>query len=125
VSFAKLINYNICNRLKGPLSNNLPFPYSICRYFQPHLFLCTFRAIENGFSLVREASYSRAMAVDYEGNVLAASDYFTTDPQVKVTYVSTQGVRTIYAVIGHVFAWLSVLGLVLLIGVAFLRRPQR
>ena len=86
--------------------------------------IATFRAIENGFSLVRQASNGLAMAVDYEGHVLAASDYYTTDPQVMVAYVPMQGVRTIYATIGDLFAWLSVAGLVVLIGVALVRRRK-
>jgi apolipoprotein N-acyltransferase len=86
--------------------------------------LTTFRAIENGYSLVRQTSRGLAMTVDYEGQVLAASDYFTSDPQVMVAYVPVQGVRTIYATIGDLFAWLSLAGLVVLIGVAFTRRPK-
>jgi len=86
--------------------------------------MATFRAIENGFSLVRQASNGLAMTVDYEGQVLAASDYYTTDPQVMVADVPMQGVRTIYTTIGDLFAWLSLAGLVVLIGVAFARRPK-
>ncbi len=84
--------------------------------------MATFRAIENGFSLVRPSHQGLAMAVDYEGHVLAASDYFTTDQQVLVTYVPMQGVHTIYATIGDLFAWLSIAGLVVLIGFAIARR---
>ncbi len=87
-----------------------------------HTQLITFRAIENGYSLVRQTSNGLAMTADYEGNVLGASDYFTTDPQVMVAYVPMQGVHTIYATIGDLFAWLSIAGLVVLIGVAFARR---
>jgi apolipoprotein N-acyltransferase len=89
-----------------------------------HTQLTTFRAIENGYSLVRQTSHGLAMTVDYEGNVLAASDYFTTEQQVMVAYVPMQGVRTIYATIGDLFAWLSLAGLVVLIGVALVRRPK-
>jgi apolipoprotein N-acyltransferase len=39
-----------------------------------HTQAITFRAIENGYSLVRQTSYGLAMTVDYEGNVLAAVD---------------------------------------------------
>ena len=95
------------------------------REYDPyHTQMATFGAIENGFSLVRQASYGLAMTVDYEGHVLAASDYFTTDPQVMVAYVPMHGVHTIYATIGDLFAWLSLAGLVVLIGVAFARRPK-
>ena len=87
-----------------------------------HTQVTTFRAIENGYSLVRQASNSLAMTVDYEGHVLSASDYYTTDSKVMVASVPMQGVRTIYATIGDLFAWLSVAGLVVLIGVALARR---
>ena len=89
-----------------------------------HTQVTTFRAIENGYSLVRQTSNGLSMSVDYEGHVLAASDYFTTDPQVMVAYVPMQGVRTIYATIGDLFAWLSIAGLVVLIGVAIARRRK-
>jgi apolipoprotein N-acyltransferase len=129
-------------RLSSVICYDMDFPYMVrqagkseadlmiapgydWREYDPyHAQMATFRAIENGFSLVRQASYSRAMAVDYEGNVLAASDYFTTDPQVMVAYVPAQGVRTIYAVVGDLFAWVGVVGLFLFVGFAFLRRPQ-
>jgi apolipoprotein N-acyltransferase len=89
-----------------------------------HTQVATFRAIENGFSLVTQTSNGLAMAVDDEGQVLSASDYFTTDPQVMVAYVPMQGVHTIYATIGDLFAWLSGAGLVVLIGVALARRRK-
>ncbi len=89
-----------------------------------HTQMATFRAIENGFSLVRQSQAGLAMAVDYEGQALAASDYFTTDSQVMVAYVPMQGVHTIYATIGDLFAWLSVAGLVVLIGGALARRRK-
>ena len=83
-----------------------------------------FRAIENGYSVVRQTMFGLSMTVDYEGNVLAKSDYFATDPQVMVADVPVQGVRTIYATIGDLFAWLSLGGVVVLIGVAIARRRQ-
>ncbi len=89
-----------------------------------HTQLITFRAIENGFSLVRQTSNGLALTVDYEGHVLGASDYYTNDPQVMVAYVPMQGVHTIYAIIGDLFAWLSIAGLVGLAGFALARRPK-
>ena len=85
----------------------------------------TFRAIENGFSLVREASKGLSITVDYEGRVLSASDYFTTDHQVMVAYVPMHGVRTIYATIGDLFAWLCIIGLLALTGLAILQSRKR
>jgi apolipoprotein N-acyltransferase len=94
--------------------------------FDPaHAHDATFRAIENGFSLVREASHGLSIAVDYEGRVLSASDYFTTDHQVMVAYVPMQGVRTIYATIGDLFAWLCIIGLLGLTGLAIIQSRKR
>jgi apolipoprotein N-acyltransferase len=83
-----------------------------------HTQAAAFRAIENGFVLVRQASHGLAMTVDYEGHVLAASDFFNTDQQVMVAYVPMYGVRTIYAAIGDLFAWLCVAGVVVFAGLA-------
>jgi apolipoprotein N-acyltransferase len=90
-----------------------------------HTQKATFRAIENGFSLVRQASKGLSMAVDYQGHVLAVSDYFTTDQQVMVADVPIQGVRTIYAAIGDLFALLCMIGLVVISGLAILQSRTR
>jgi len=90
-----------------------------------HAQIATFRAIENGFSLLSEAEQGRSIAVDYEGRVLASSDAFTSDAQVMVALVPTQGVHTIYAVIGDLFAWLCIAGMVILICVAVVLRQAR
>jgi apolipoprotein N-acyltransferase len=87
-----------------------------------HAQASTFTAIETGASLVSQTSRGRSVAVDYEGQVLASTDFFTTDPQVMVAYVPMQGVHTIYATIGDLFAWLSLAGLVGLTGMAIARR---
>ena len=67
------------------------------------------------------ASHVRSPAA---GSRLAASDYFTTDPQVMVASVPMQGVRTIDATIGDMFAWLSLAGLTMLIGVVVTERRR-
>jgi apolipoprotein N-acyltransferase len=86
----------------------------------------TIRAIENGYSVVRPDSNGMAQALDYQGRVLAFSDYFTTDQQVIVAYVPTRGVRTVYAMVGDVFAWLCIAALLLLIaGTVISRRIGR
>jgi apolipoprotein N-acyltransferase len=85
----------------------------------------TFRAIENGYSLVRETNDGVSLAVDYEGRVLSASDYFTTDHEVMIAYVPTRGARTIYATIGDLFAWLAMIGLAALIGLTIVQRRTR
>jgi apolipoprotein N-acyltransferase len=94
-----------------------------------HTRKATLRAIENGYSLVRPDSNGLAQTVDYQGRVLATSDYFTSDQQTMIAYVPTKGVRTIYGVVGDVFAWLCLAALALLTGMsvsmALRRKPAR
>jgi apolipoprotein N-acyltransferase len=85
----------------------------------------TFRAIENGFSLVRQTSNGLAIAVDYEGRVLASSDYFATGDQVLIASVPTQGKQTIYALVGDLFAQLCMAGLLTLMGIALVLSRRR
>ena len=85
----------------------------------------TFRAIENGFSLVRQTSNGLAIAVDYEGRVLASSDYFATGEQVMIAMVPVKGVQTIYALVGDLFAWLCIAGLFVLIVLTLIKARKR
>jgi apolipoprotein N-acyltransferase len=89
-----------------------------------HAQRAAFRAIENGFSLVRQSSNGLSTAVDYDGRVLAATDYFHTNQQVLVAYLPEHGTRTIYATIGDLFAWLAAIGLLVLIGLS-IPRPSK
>jgi apolipoprotein N-acyltransferase len=75
-----------------------------------HTWMTSFRAIENGFSLIRPTGEGLSAAFDYQGRVLATSDYFTSDGGTMMAHVPTQGVRTIYSMIGDLFAWLCVAG---------------
>lgn len=84
------------------------------------------RAVENGYSLVRQDSNGLAQVMDFQGRVLASSDYFTSDQQTMVAYVPIKGERTIYAMIGDVFAWVSIAALIVLTAASRLvRRSQR
>jgi apolipoprotein N-acyltransferase len=74
-----------------------------------HADLAVFRAVENGFSLLRPDNEAVSVATDYLGRPLAATDYFATDDPVIVADIPTAGVRTVYAGVGDVFAWLVIL----------------
>ena len=84
-----------------------------------------FRAIENGYALVRQASNGLAMTVDDEGQVLAATDYYTTDQQTMIASVPVKGVWTIYAHVGDLFAWLCIAGMLFLVGFAAFASGER
>ena len=79
-----------------------------------HTVMATFRAIENGFSMVRQTGEGLSVAVDYHGNVLASMDYYTAKDQHLSAQVPSKGIWTVYSYIGDTFAWLCLASLVLL-----------
>ena len=90
-----------------------------------HAQMHVFRAIENGASLVRhDYDTGFSLAVDPYGRVLAMVNVSKAAEPVLVAQVPTEGVFTLYPVIGDVFAWLSVLGLVFFIGWAVISSRQ-
>ncbi len=85
-----------------------------------HTHMASFRAVENGFSMVRATGDGFSAAFDYQGRILAAANSFTTD-RAMVSHVPTQSVNTVYAVIGDLFAWLSIAGFAALVGLAIFK----
>ena len=73
------------------------------------------RAIENGFSFVRPTYNGISFAVDYHGRILASKDYFATSNEIMYADVPIKGKKTIYPIVGDVFAWLCVLGFVAIV----------
>lgn len=84
-----------------------------------------FRAVEDGFSIVRQVNTGTSMAVDYQGNVLAYQDYFRTADRTMMADVPTQGTRTVYGVLGDWFAYANGLFVVGLIGWAVYTRVRK
>ncbi len=80
------------------------------------------RAIENGYSLVRQAHYGVSGAVDPEGRILAAQDYAATEEPTMIADVPTRGTPTVYGLVGDAFAWLSAAGTILLVSIGLVRR---
>lgn len=87
-----------------------------------HAQMSVFRAIENGVSLVRQADNGLSIATDPYGRVLAAVDHFASSERIMRAQVPIEGITTAYAIIGDVFAWLSVIGCAGIFGYALLRR---
>src|SRR6185312_7389799 len=80
-----------------------------------HTQMASLRAIEEGTSVVHQASHGLSAAFDYQGNRLAAVDYFRSDGASMIADVPTRGVRTLYSRLGDWFAWLCCVALVALI----------
>jgi apolipoprotein N-acyltransferase len=88
-----------------------------------HTYMAMFRGIENGFSVVRGTGNGLSAAFDYQGRTLAASNYATTK-QPMISFVPIRGVRTIYGMVGDLFAWLCIAGFAVLVGLALFRQSR-
>jgi apolipoprotein N-acyltransferase len=85
----------------------------------------SFRALEQGFSLVRpNTSSGLSAAYDYQGRLLSSIDYARTSERILIADMPAKGVTTIYSLIGDLFAWLCVLGTLLAAGWAIWRRQR-
>jgi apolipoprotein N-acyltransferase len=71
-----------------------------------------FRGLENGMSIVRQVNQGTSMAVDYQGRLLAYQDFFATADPVMIVDVPTQGVRTVYGLLGDWVPYLCAVFLV-------------
>ena len=90
-----------------------------------HVRFAPFRAIENGVSVVRPAAGGISVVTDPYGRVLASMNHYTTKDRVMVAHVPTQGVRTIYGMVGDLFGWLTVFGFVVIAVWGILRGRRR
>ncbi|KAF5418951.1 MAG: apolipoprotein N-acyltransferase [Candidatus Methanocomedens sp.] len=86
-----------------------------------HARMASFRSIENGFSMIRPTFEGLSIAVDYHGNILSQMNDFTTEDVVMIADVPKQGIKTIYSQIGDLFAWLCVLGFLIMVGLSLTR----
>ncbi len=79
------------------------------RIAELHADMARLRAIENGFTLFRPTEGGRTLATDTRGRTLASAD-FATD--AVVARVAAAPAFTVYGVVGDLFSWLCLLGLV-------------
>ncbi len=68
------------------------------------------RSVEYGFSVIRPTHNGLSVAVDYHGRILSSMDYFTTSDGIMLADVPTRGIRTVYGLIGDLFAWVCIIG---------------
>lgn len=79
-----------------------------------HAHMATFRAIESGVTLVRQADNGLSIVVDPYGRVSATMDHFNNTERVMVAKVPISSALTIYPYIGDLFAWLAAAALTVL-----------
>ncbi|HEV2665337.1 MAG TPA: nitrilase-related carbon-nitrogen hydrolase [Blastocatellia bacterium] len=84
------------------------------------------RAVENGYSIVRQSSHGVSTAVDRHGRIIASINYFATDDPSMVAAIPLQPrIRTFYSRHGDVFAWLCIFGAAVLVTGAIVPLPRR
>lgn len=84
-----------------------------------HASISAYRAVENGFALLRPTSKGISLALDPLGRELAKGEYYTTDRLSIVAAMPVRAVPTLYSRIGDVFAYaaIAMLAFVTVIGV--------
>ncbi len=86
--------------------------------------MAVFRAVENGFAVVRQANHGQSLAADPYGNLLASASFFGAANKTLVAYLPTRRAPTVYNRIGDAFAYVCVLTLTGLIMYALLYRRK-
>ncbi|WP_375580815.1 hypothetical protein ABWH96_07300 [Marivirga tractuosa] len=87
--------------------------------------MAKFRALEQGFNLVRQASLGHSIGADYTGNVISEMNHFTDNSKVLVTQLPTKGRKTIYSIIGDSFIVFCLLSLIMVIIVIRKKKAEK
>ncbi len=76
--------------------------YAISPY---HTYMAIFRGIENGNSILRQASGGLSVVSDYRGRIQSSFDYFKPGVKFWTAEIPVGHVQTIYNTIGDIFAY--------------------
>lgn len=93
-------------------------------YADSALAMADYRAIENGFSMIRPTGNGLSAVIDPQGRLLASQDYIANSSGIMLASLPVHRVTTLYSRIGDAFAYLCALGLILLALPALQRRKQ-
>jgi apolipoprotein N-acyltransferase len=73
-------------------------------YWKVHASGNEWRAIEQGFNLIRRTDRGMSVGVDYTGRVISEADWFRSADKVLIAELPTEGATTAYSKIGDSFA---------------------
>jgi apolipoprotein N-acyltransferase len=130
-------------RLAGVPCCDLDFPYVIRQAsqkgvdilfvpsFEPsmenqraHSLMAPFRAIENGFSIFRLTIQGFSQAFDPYGRTIGYLNDTLSNEKVLVMQMPNHHITTIYSLVGDLFGWLMVIGFVVIVVIAIVRRRR-
>ena len=91
-----------------------------------HTNSAVYRAIENGFSMIRPTGKGVSLVADALGRELARGEYYSTDRLTIVAEVPMQALPTLYSQIGDVFAYACIIALtvVTILGLLHIERVK-
>lgn len=87
-----------------------------------HAQAATYRAVENGLSLVRPTGGGQSTIVNHLGETLASGDYYSTERVTVTADVPVRGSAVVYPFVGEALVLASALGLAMLTALALVRR---
>jgi apolipoprotein N-acyltransferase len=90
-----------------------------------HAHIALFRAIENGFSVVRATGKGLSVSYDANGSQNASLNYFTTHHRTMIADVPIQKITTAYSYGGDFLPWMSLISILLLIVTALKTKSTR
>jgi apolipoprotein N-acyltransferase len=102
--------------------------HDISTWASSALAMADYRAIENGFTMIRPTGNGISAVIDNRGRILASQDYPSNTAGIMLAELPVHaGIQTIYSQIGDLFAYLCAAGLAFLIGWALVRsrRPLK
>jgi len=79
--------------------------YDIAPY---HSYMAAFRGIENGCTVVRQASGGLSLVTDYRGKTQASFDFYKPETKLWVADITMGHVFTIYSFIGDAFTYVCI-----------------
>jgi apolipoprotein N-acyltransferase len=79
--------------------------YAIAPY---HTYMAAFRGIENGTTIMRQASGGLSAVTDYRGKLIHSFDFYQTGTKIWSSEIPVGHVPTVYNVIGDAFAYLCI-----------------
>jgi len=77
-----------------------------------HTNMVSFRALENGFSIIRCTADGLSAAYDYQGRCISSSDSYKSGEYAMTSEIPIKGNKTIYSFVGDIFAWICIVLLV-------------
>jgi len=105
--------------------NILTVPANDWREITPyHANIASFRAIENGFSIVRVTGKGLSVVFDANGREHGSLNYFASQNRTMITDVPIKRIATVYSYAGDYLPLIILVGILLMVFIAFKNKRQ-